>query len=809
MPSRLPGRLVLVFVLVSAGGLLVISGLGYFHLRALQAQAAWLLESSRRMVDERSTLALNRLGEQMIRQQAELVARQVGLYLAGHPDRTLADLRGDEVFADIAVQPVGQEGYTALTDYDRLITLFHRNPRIVDLDLQSLAGQLPEFWRIMSATRGGREAGGYYDWREADGRIRQKYVWIAIVPGRTADNVGLSVAATTYIDEFSRPSAQLAEDLAAAGETAVEDLRREGAKRTGILLAVAAATLLMSGAVFAVAVALIRRAGQAMEEGARRLAASEQTYRSIYDTAPLAFVLWDLEGRITGWNSRAESMFGWSREEALGRNIFELLVPPALRAAVGDVVRAILAGEVRTNIVNENLTRDGRLILCQWSNALLRGEDGRPVGAMSLALDITRQERTRLELEGAREAAEAAEAANRAKSEFLANMSHEIRTPMTAIMGFADVLLEQGNLEQAPPERTESLQIIKRNGEYLLGLINDILDLSKIEAGRMSLDRTRCSPGQLLAEVISLLRVRAEAKSLSLELEYLGPLPETIETDATRFRQILINVVGNAIKFTEVGGVRLLVRLVDAGGRPMLQADVVDTGVGIPPDAVGQLFELFSQVDASARRQFGGTGLGLAISRRLARMLGGDVELIDSRPGLGTRFRVCLPVGSLEGVPLIEHPAEAVASKVPAGPAVAAVEANRLAGLRILLAEDGADNQRLIAHVLRRAGAAVTVVENGSRAVDAAMTAQEEGTPFDVVLMDMQMPVIDGYEATRLLRVAGYTRPVVALTAHAMPADRRKCIDAGCDDYTTKPIDRQRLIDAVLRQAARLTPAGA
>ncbi len=563
--------------------------------------------------------------------------------------------------------------------------------------------------------------------------------------------------------------------------------------------------LLPAGGILTVAVLLIRRARREIEDAARLLAASEQTYRSVYDAAPLAFVLWDLEGRITGWNSRAESMFGWSREEAIGRNLFELLVPPELHVPLGEVARAILEGEIRTNIVNENVTRDGRLILCQWSNALLRGADGRPVGAMSLALDITRQEQTRVELESARVSAEAA---SRAKSEFLANMSHEIRTPMTAIMGFADVLLEQGHIERAPPERIEALTIIKRNGDYLLGLINDILDLSKIEAGRMSLEKARCSPGQLLADVVSLLRVRAEAKNLVLDLEYLGPLPETIETDATRFRQILINVVGNAIKFTEVGGVRLLIRLVEADGRALLQADVVDTGVGIPSEAVRQLFEPFAQVDASARRQFGGTGLGLAISRRLARLLGGDVELVDTQPGLGTRFRICLPVGSLEGVPLIEHPGEAEGSRVESSPAGVAAEGNQLAGLRLLLAEDGPDNQRLIAHVLRKAGAEVTVVENGSRAVEAAMDALGAGTPFDVVLMDMQMPVIDGYEATRLLRVAGYTRPVVALTAHAMPADRQKCLQAGCDGYATKPIDRHNLIETVLQHAFRPAPAG-
>ncbi len=392
-----------------------------------------------------------------------------------------------------------------------------------------------------------------------------------------------------------------------------------------------------------------------------------------------------------------------------------------------------------------------------------------------------------------------ADAANRAKSEFLANMSHEIRTPMTAILGFTDVLIESGDMSKAPPERLEAARTIKRNGEYLLAIINDILDLSKIEAGRMVLERVPCSPCGLIAEVFSLVRVRAEAKKLSLKYEYVGPMPERIESDPVRVRQILINLIGNAIKFTEIGEVRLITQLSDQPDGPVLQFDVVDTGIGMTPQQAANLFQPFTQADSSTTRKFGGTGLGLTISRRLAQMLGGDVVLVESHPGSGTRFRFMLPTGDLSGVRLLDDPAAAT-RLTPEEPQSVA-EDQMLAGLRLLLAEDGPDNQRLIVHVLRKAGAQVDVVADGQQACERALAARESGRPYDVILMDMQMPVMSGYEATQALREAGYEGPIVALTAHAMAGDRDKCLAAGCDDFATKPIDRKKLLYTVRRHA--------
>ncbi len=413
---------------------------------------------------------------------------------------------------------------------------------------------------------------------------------------------------------------------------------------------------------------------------------------------------------------------------------------------------------------------------------------------------LRREKKVQIELEAAMEQLEAAklaaEAATRAKSEFLANMSHEIRTPMTAILGFAENLLDPDLPEE---ERLAAVHTIQRNGQHLLQLINDILDISKIEAGKLEVEHIICSPIQILADVRSLMQVRADQKGIKLDVDFDGPMPKHIHSDPTRLRQILVNLVGNAIKFTERGGVRIVARFLEhadgVNGQPTVQFDVIDTGIGMTPEQKAHLFQPFTQADTSTTRRFGGTGLGLMISRRLARMLGGDIT-VESQPGRGSTFTVTIATGDIDGVEMINDPAAELARAASSTDPGVPVKPNRRLNCRVLLAEDGPDNQRLIVHVLKKAGADVTVVENGQQAIEAAMAAQED-QPFDVILMDMQMPVMDGYQATAELRRRGYDRPVIALTAHAMATDRQKCLEAGCDDYATKPIDRRKLIDLV------------
>ncbi len=384
------------------------------------------------------------------------------------------------------------------------------------------------------------------------------------------------------------------------------------------------------------------------------------------------------------------------------------------------------------------------------------------------------------------EARRTAEDAVRVKGEFLANMSHELRTPMTAILGFADVL-QNGGASEA--ERTDYIRTIQRSGEHLLALINDILDFSKIEAGRMTVETVTTSPLHVLSDAVAMLRDRAESKGVRLETSCEGPVPVSIRSDPTRLRQILINLIGNAIKFTDVGSVSVRVKLLGTADsqRPQLCFEVLDTGIGIAPDVRARLFQPFMQADGSMTRRFGGTGLGLAICRRLSNLLGGDVS-VESDLGRGSTFRVTLDTGSLKGVPVVSGLDALAARKATSSVA-------KLSG-RVLLADDGPDNQRLIAFHLRHVGLDVEVVSNGLAAVEQVLRAERGSRPFALVLMDMQMPEMDGYQATATLRARGWRGAIVALTAQSTPGDRERSIAAGCDDFATKPIDRDLLIDS-------------
>jgi signal transduction histidine kinase len=403
-------------------------------------------------------------------------------------------------------------------------------------------------------------------------------------------------------------------------------------------------------------------------------------------------------------------------------------------------------------------------------------------------------ERARAEADDARRRAEAAA---RVKSEFLANMSHELRTPMTAILGFADVL-ESGGAGEA--ERRDYLRTIRRSGEHLLALINDVLDFSKIEAGCMAVESIDVSPLQVVGDALAMLRERAESKGLMLRTGCDGPVPVTVRSDPTRLRQILINLVGNAIKFTDSGSVDVRIRMATPpdAERPLMEFAVRDTGIGLAPEAIDRLFRPFTQADGTTTRRYGGTGLGLAISRRLAELLGGSIR-VESEPGKGSVFTVVVATGSLEGVSLVSG-LDALAARAKNRRCASA----RLAG-RILLAEDGPDNQRLIAFHLRHAGAEVDIVGDGRAAVDHVLRAAKGRQGYDLVVLDMQMPEMDGYQAASVLRARGWRGPIVALTANTDGGERERCLAAGCDAFASKPLDREALLATC---AAHLRPPG-
>lgn len=382
-----------------------------------------------------------------------------------------------------------------------------------------------------------------------------------------------------------------------------------------------------------------------------------------------------------------------------------------------------------------------------------------------------------------------AEEASRAKSDFLANMSHEIRTPLTAILGYADVLSDECDRTNDAPERIKGIDIIRNAGRHLLMVINDILDISKIEAGKMTIEAVESRLPKMLMEVESLLRPPAANKGVMLTILAQTPLPESIITDPTRLRQILMNLAGNAVKFTTRGAVTIGVRCESKKSEQRLVIDVEDTGPGMNCEQTACLFEAFSQADTSVTRKFGGTGLGLAISRRLAMLMGGNVTLVRSEPGRGSCFRIDLPLNAAPGTAMIE-----TLEVVNAAPKKSMPVAAMMLSGRILLAEDGMDNQRLITFHLKRAGAVVDVADNGAIALEMIEQAALAGVAYDLLLTDMQMPEMDGYTLARTLRERGSGLAIVALTAHAMAEDKQRCLAAGCDDYATKPIEKAALL---------------
>jgi len=511
-----------------------------------------------------------------------------------------------------------------------------------------------------------------------------------------------------------------------------------------------------------------------VKERTRALRQSESQLKLITDALPSSVAYFDTELRYQFVNSTYMKWRLKSVCEVLGKKLEEVLDEEDYREVLPWAEKT-LRGQTSTYEMRLRYWNQTRDVLVQ--NIPDIGEDGRAKGFISVVTDISEQKKAEINL---RKAIESADAANAAKSAFLANMSHEIRTPLGSVIGFSELVANQQVPEE---ERDYYVAAVKRNGELLSNIINDILDLSKVEAGKFELEKMETPLSEVLSDVTSMLQLQAQEKGLALSVHIDESAPRIIETDPLRFRQILLNVVGNAIKFTQRGSVDVSISQSQTSlRRRILKCDIKDTGPGLAVEQATKLFQPFVQADISTKRTFGGTGLGLALSKRLANLLGGDVVLSETAPGKGSTFTITIDAGNRsEGVPTW-HPFHKPSFELDA----------RLDGIRVLLVEDTPDNQMLVGCYLDLAGAKVSVADHGKEAL-----ARVESEDFDVLLMDLQMPIMDGYETTAALRKSGYKKPIIALTAHAMKEERIRCLASGFDDHIMKPVDRGILLKTI------------
>lgn len=533
-----------------------------------------------------------------------------------------------------------------------------------------------------------------------------------------------------------------------------------------------------------------------------RLAVASQLEQlgAMIDAAHDAIIIWKLDDAVVQWNTGAIRLYGFEPDEAIGKVTHSLLKtnhPDGWQAVKDTLVdRGEWVG------ILEHHTKSGDTITVSSRHQLLTLSDGE-----RYVLEINRDYSEQASIQEALEEANLAfQQANEAKTQFLANISHELRTPMTAVLGFAEMLKSHST----DSDYRDKVATITRNGKYLLALLNDILDLSKIEAGKMDIKKESVSVPKLVEDVRALMDNRSEREGVPLTFEFLSDVPSFITADRIRVRQILVNLIGNALKFTDQGTVRVQVDVATADERSeaavpqnaianaaedashFLRIQVIDTGIGMTVEQVEGLFQPFTQADAETSRKFGGTGLGLSISKRLAESMGGSIS-VESKFRVGSSFILWMPISEAQCVAMgrPELRAAPVDSESKPEAQLPRIEA------RILLADDRRDVWRVARYFLEKCGATVEVAEDGRQAVDAVNRFAAAGNPFDLILMDMQMPVMTGQEAVAALREQGCELPIIALTADAMEGERESCLAIGCDEYSPKPIDGPKLMRMV------------
>ncbi len=508
--------------------------------------------------------------------------------------------------------------------------------------------------------------------------------------------------------------------------------------------------------------------------------------RSTLDTIAEGLLVLDSRERVVLANQAFAALVGKAADDLLGYRVSDFQWTTTsgdqLQSEDSPWKAALSQGQPQMNNMLRLQTDDTnrRTFIANCSPILGTGSK---VGGVLVSFDdVTLLEEKEIEL---RKSKEEADLANKSKSDFLANMSHEIRTPMNAILGFTEVLKRgYGNNEN---DTKKHLNTIHSSGKHLLELINDILDLSKVEAGNFEVEQITCSPHAIIREMIVVLGVKAMEKGISLTFEPSAPIPETIQSDPVRLRQIITNLVGNSIKFTEIGGVKLDARLQKVEGKDQLAIDVIDTGIGMTEPQAESIFKPFEQADSSITRRFGGTGLGLSISKKFAEALGGDIS-VRSEVGQGSVFTVLIDTGPLEGVKLLQ-PEDMLQLEDEAEVRSDEKVQWQFPAARVLVVDDGDENRALVKLVLEEVGLTVDVAVDGKQGSDMAFAAD-----YEMILMDVSMPVMDGYTAASLMREKGVKVPIVALTAHAMGDVEEKCVQAGYSGFMTKPIDIDGLL---------------
>jgi signal transduction histidine kinase/CheY-like chemotaxis protein len=531
----------------------------------------------------------------------------------------------------------------------------------------------------------------------------------------------------------------------------------------------------------------VRERTEALERANRELSERLDLLKRVEQIGQIGSWEWNLQAERFNWSDEASRIFG--ADPAAGPPSYERLRAtihpedlPGVKAAANEARREGKALDLQHRI----LWPSGEIRYVHQRGEAVRDPAGTVVRIIGVVHDVTVRKQDEASLIRAKDAADTA---NRTKTDFLASMSHEIRTPMTSVLGFADLLARS---DVPAHKRHAYIEKILRNGRHLLELIDDILDLSKIEAGHLTLQKARFSPAQEINQAVDLLREQAERKGIGLNVDLDPSLPATMASDPMRFRQILINLIGNAVKFTDHGVVAVTARGTGAEPEAHLEVTVRDTGVGIPPEQRETLFKPFAQGPARGARRLAGTGLGLALARNLARALGGDLMLLGSANGTGSAFRARVR----QELDAPDAPVLALAGGVSLRFELGGPQGFP-SGLRVLVVEDNADIQEIVRRILESVGAKVTCVGNGEECL-----VRMEEEDFDLIVMDMQMPVLDGFAATERLRARGFRQPVVAITAFAVSGEREKCLAAGCSEFLAKPVDSLALIQTVARLAA-------